>query len=115
MPTAENRNLLIGLTRLAGLFFLVERVPYLAYSILVQIYNSSRWQGDTWNSNARLSLVGSIIESTLLTQLVTALPVILVAVVIVWKAPWLVDRIAPTLDQPKSPGQPEPNGTDDRA
>lgn len=102
METPAIRNLLIGLTRLAGLFFLVERVPYLAYSALVHIYNESRHRGDAWNSNARLGLIGSIVESVILTQLVTAIPVILVAVFLIWKAPWLVDRILPSDDQPQS-------------
>lgn len=101
METPASRNLLIGVTRLAGLFFLIERVPYLAYSVLVQIYNESRYRGDAWNSNARLGVIGSIVESVILTQLVTAIPVIVVAVFLIWKAPWLVDRILPSVDQPE--------------
>ena len=89
-----NRHLLVGITRLLCVFFLLERVPTFIYMIVIEIYNTINFQQSVWNSNARISLLGSIVENMMLNHLFAAL-IILGAVFLIWKANWLVDRIAP--------------------
>lgn len=101
-----NRHLLVGVVRLFGILFLLERVPFFTYSIVYEIYDKIRYQQNTWNSNARLGLLGSIVENAVLGQLVYTLPIILAAVLLIWKAPWLIDRIAPSPVSPAGAGEP---------